>query len=152
MNSRRSYLVVRPSASTRRWNAEEETRDASARRRFNIFVALASIGAACACVGLTTDMIGHTAKFRAAMQSPRLGAGRWTSSTASAVDAERAAGGGGHPALAFAEMDRVKLEGSALEAAKVVARGLFSDVSRVSVLGRGRARARKLETPVSSSR
>ena len=58
---------------------EEETRDASARRRFNIFVALASIGAACASVGLTTDMIGHTAKFRAAMQSPRLGAGRWTS-------------------------------------------------------------------------
>ena len=129
---------------------EEEKRDASARRRFNIFVALASIGAACASVGLTTDMIGHTAKFRAAMQSPRLGAGRWTSLPPLPPWTPNVPPGEVNtPALAFAEMDRVKLEGSALEAAKRWSHEDSFPTFPASRYLDGEERVRrKLETPV----
>ena len=129
---------------------EEEKRDASARRRFNIFVALASIGAACASVGLTTDMIGHTAKFRSAMQSPRLGAGRWTSLPPLPPWTPNVPlGEVNTPALAFAEMDRVKLEGSALEAAKRWSHeDSFPTFPASRYLDGDKRVRRKLETPV----
>ena len=126
---------------------EEESRDASARRRFNIFVALASIGAVCVSVGLTTDMIGHTSKFRTAMQKPRLGVRRWTPLPpwTPNVPMEEV----NTPALAYAEMDQVKLEGRALEAAKKWSHeDSFPTFPASRYLDGDERVRRKLETPV----
>ena len=114
----RQTLIARPTqrvsddAATEYFEAD--SRELWARRRFFALSVFTLLGACLACVGLTVDMLTHTQKMHV-HPGARLGAKPahlpvWTPN----LPLEQV----NTPALAFAEMDQVRLEGAALEAAK----------------------------------
>ena len=116
----RQTLITRPTqrvsddAATEYFEAD--SRELWARRRFLALSVFTLLGACLACVGLTVDMMAHTQKWHA-RPGARLGAKPapaqlpvWTPN----LPLEQV----NTPALAFAEMDQVRLEGAALDAAK----------------------------------
>jgi hypothetical protein len=146
----RQTLIARPTqrvsddAATEYFEAD--SRELWARRRFFALSVFTLLGACLACVGLTVDMLTHTQKMHV-HPGARLGAKPahlpvWTPN----LPLEQV----NTPALAFAEMDQVRLEGAALEAAKADSyENSFPSFSsdRYFTVGGNRTR-RKLETPV----
>jgi len=115
---------------------EEGSRDASARRRSRAIAAFALAGALFAAASLTTSVVarrGALGRARKPVWTPNLPLEQVNT-----------------PALAFAEMDQVRLEGAALEAAKADSyENSFPSFSsdRYFTVGGNRTR-RKLETPI----
>jgi len=146
----RQTLIARPTqrvsddAATEYFEAD--SRELWARRRFFALSVFTLLGACLACVGLTVDMLTHTQKMHV-HPGARLGAKPahlpvWTPN----LPLEQV----NTPALAFAEMDQVRLEGAALEAAKADSyENSFPSFSsdRYFTVGGNRTR-RKLETPI----